>query len=1314
MQRVLPPQLQQQQLPIPPQQQQSQHAPPPPPPPPQEQTSAPIKEDARVVGSAGNGTKVVMVTCDATADVGATQDIGYRQLKVEDALAYLEQVKTQFMDAPHVYNHFLDIMKEFKAQTIDTTEVIKRVSQLFSGHRALILGFNTFLPPGYKIELRDDPRAGSITGFLEPGGAFSTLPSAGLPMAPMPGHPGPIPQLPHIVQQQHQQQHQVQQQPQQQPHQPPPLQQQQQQMSQPVMGTGPPRPAPAATTATGSVGFGSSPAAQAAAAGKPVEFDQAVTYVNKIKSRFAHDEDVYKTFLDILQTYQKEQKSIREVYKQVADLFRDHADLLDEFAHFLPESTPQAEQLRNIHQSHLLQRQYEEQLRAQKRSGQYPSRNAPLPYPSFVGTADSAAAPTVSATGKSSKGGKSKARTGAVSRASASSAPGTTGATGAPMQDAAWLQQQAPAFDAASGRATKQTSKPRTVPAAGGVKKAQRRSTASARGSAAAKSALLQQQMQQPADAKAVALALARGGAAVGAGAVPAAPGPELDFFEELRSLLNDGQAYSEFIKCLSLFSQEIISSDELMRLADGLLGHRKLLCDAFRAFVNQSDPRSTETALEILRRAKASAHDFPVLSGSIAISPVAPSARKGSAAGSPAASPLEASPRSPRINPTYRNKRLSEVALAHGMAVDKSPSYVALPADFGGMQCSGMTANDMSVLNNAVMCVPGRKAKLSLLRDPPSSMVSSVVGVPSAMPESASVGGKAAKGLIVQPGPLSMDDQRIEVELLIESMSLAVKKIERVLSGDRAAPALTAFDLRPLDQIYASTLDMSEAIRAHPAVVGPVVVARLKQRLVDLRESKKTIDQLMTTKRFTRLGSPYNQPRSWLRRELINDLLADEKAAMKVRVSPTGKDGGVIGDHTKPVDAAPNGVNILFVDSEENRAILFDMLSFMLEWELGEQDKQAAHVRNAISTINGLLTSGGRGGTIYVDVYLCHMLQLMSELSQRIGYILSHDYDGVSADRVLDALTSVLEGAMSLVVWEEVCCDVYGKGRRWELLLPDLPILLRRFVAQAIKLPHRAIANMLVELATGDKTSAGVVAAMGLDEPSAANTGDDAAYRRTASKIVHVGKAVTEKLLICVTILDAVPLGKDDLRKTEEIGNVISMNIVRKSQAEKFVTLDTLSDIAPSADTRPKLTQFARYLEKHALRAKKRRRGATEEDSSAPASASVDAYTDIYGMVVLDGLDVRVAASSGTLHYIEGGEDILFRRKRARVERSLPVGSETREARQFRAWVQTWIGAIAQPETLDAIASSTAGTGKSPPSPGSGSPAPVDDVIMS
>ncbi|XP_008480031.1 paired amphipathic helix protein Sin3a-like [Diaphorina citri] len=82
------------------------------------------------------------------------QPAQFHRLKVEDALSYLDQVKFKFGNQPQVYNDFLDIMKEFKSQSIDTPGVITRVSNLFKGHPELIVGFNTFLPPGYKIEIQ--------------------------------------------------------------------------------------------------------------------------------------------------------------------------------------------------------------------------------------------------------------------------------------------------------------------------------------------------------------------------------------------------------------------------------------------------------------------------------------------------------------------------------------------------------------------------------------------------------------------------------------------------------------------------------------------------------------------------------------------------------------------------------------------------------------------------------------------------------------------------------------------------------------------------------------------------------------------------------------------------------------------------------------------------------------------------------------------------------------------------------------------------------------------------------------------------------
>jgi histone deacetylase complex regulatory component SIN3 len=93
-------------------------------------------------------------------------------------------------------------------------------------------------------------------------------------------------------------------------------------------------------------------AATSVPATQPVEFNHAINYVNKIKNRFQGQPDVYKQFLEILHTYQKDQKAIKEghrptgpylteaeVYAQVAKLFQNQEDLLAEFGQFLPEAT---------------------------------------------------------------------------------------------------------------------------------------------------------------------------------------------------------------------------------------------------------------------------------------------------------------------------------------------------------------------------------------------------------------------------------------------------------------------------------------------------------------------------------------------------------------------------------------------------------------------------------------------------------------------------------------------------------------------------------------------------------------------------------------------------------------------------------------------------------------------------------------------------------------------------------------------------------------------------------------------------------------
>lgn len=89
--------------------------------------SASLLEPLPVGGSAGQQdmprlyeptTTTTTTAAMAASAASTTADVsGYKSLNVKDAHSYLVQVKQQFSDQPEVYNRFLDIMKEFKAQT---------------------------------------------------------------------------------------------------------------------------------------------------------------------------------------------------------------------------------------------------------------------------------------------------------------------------------------------------------------------------------------------------------------------------------------------------------------------------------------------------------------------------------------------------------------------------------------------------------------------------------------------------------------------------------------------------------------------------------------------------------------------------------------------------------------------------------------------------------------------------------------------------------------------------------------------------------------------------------------------------------------------------------------------------------------------------------------------------------------------------------------------------------------------------------------------------------------------------------------------
>ncbi|CCF55947.1 hypothetical protein KAFR_0A05120 [Kazachstania africana CBS 2517] len=510
----------------------------------------------------------------AAAPAAAEDDASYRPLNVKDALSYLEQVKQQFNSRPDIYNQFLDIMKDFKSQTIDTPGVIERVSTLFRGYPSLIQGFNTFLPTGYRIDCPSNPN--------DPIKVTTPIGSSTL-------H-----EMTRSVQRANSNL------------------QQQQALSQNNMMQQAQIPIGSISNNANLNAAVQSVDDQAKQANKKpadVEFSQAINYVNKIKNRFADQPDIYKNFLEILQTYQREQKPINEVYAQVTILFQNAPDLLDDFKKFLPDSSKEQQYTGQLPQQIPNQEQLEEF------SGSYARPpNAPLdmvaqqslpPIGSFSPPAN---------TGISMHDQSQRPHMMALPSMlqheqiidmnnHPKPAVSTQGISNdeIPVSDVRMAQYPNGAVPDYGQYPTHPQMKP-DLATQRHILQQQEIQQQQLMLQQQQEQELLEQQQQQYVEAP------VRPEIDLDPSIVPVVPEPtepiesnftlieETSFFDKAKKFINNKQIYTEFLKVLNLFSQDLISVDDLVNKVEYYIGSSKELFEWFRNFVGyQGNPKIIE-----------------------------------------------------------------------------------------------------------------------------------------------------------------------------------------------------------------------------------------------------------------------------------------------------------------------------------------------------------------------------------------------------------------------------------------------------------------------------------------------------------------------------------------------------------------------------------------------------------------------------------------------------------------------------------------------------------------------------------------------
>ncbi len=225
-----------------------------------------------------------------------------------------------------------------------------------------------------------------------------------------------------------------------------------------------------------------------------VQFNRAVSFVEKIKNRFTAQPETYRAFLAILHSFHRDQRGIKEVYAQVQQLFRDEPDLLEEFTQFLPDTSNSSSSSSNgtmtQSQPQLLQQQQATKI--------HPGMLPP------VGKFSSSSSTVVGAKRQSSS--------------------------------------------ANAGNATSSSSSSSTVT----FEKPKR---------------------ARPSDVPVT---------------VPSSE--ETEFFDKVKRYLDNRQLYADFLKCLSLFSQDILKLPDLLAMVHSFIGGNGELFEWFKRYINYKD----------------------------------------------------------------------------------------------------------------------------------------------------------------------------------------------------------------------------------------------------------------------------------------------------------------------------------------------------------------------------------------------------------------------------------------------------------------------------------------------------------------------------------------------------------------------------------------------------------------------------------------------------------------------------------------------------------------------------------------------------
>lgn len=253
------------------------------------------------------------------------------EVRIEDAVQYIEKVKAVFGDRSLVYSNFVETMKQFKSRALDVPTVVQQITSLFRGcgsdYNDLVLGFNAFLNADNKIKLSDIEEINRAHARVHYAASNGTRPqhidnnigAGGGVHSMYNGRPAEIPYDPAMYNGYRTQRIQ------------PPV------IQPPIMQ----HIHPNGIYGMSNPGVVCVPPMMPVAPPPPcqpvdMQYDHAIRYVTTVKERCIDKPQVYESFLEVLKKYQRGQRGLKEVLIQISTLLADHPDLLRDFTGFLP------------------------------------------------------------------------------------------------------------------------------------------------------------------------------------------------------------------------------------------------------------------------------------------------------------------------------------------------------------------------------------------------------------------------------------------------------------------------------------------------------------------------------------------------------------------------------------------------------------------------------------------------------------------------------------------------------------------------------------------------------------------------------------------------------------------------------------------------------------------------------------------------------------------------------------------------------------------------------------------------------------------